>query len=229
VGISTILLSTPQFITTSEINHKSSNWFKQHCDANYTEIIYVDEGSGEYIFEENRFIDQEGDLIIFNPFSPLEGKACKDDAFKGVSVSFSNLHINGNDKGWLTDPTDLPIIHLLEEKNEIHNYFQAILREYNLKHSGYQEVISSILQTVIIKITRLLKNTNHHSVSPVCLEVKKYIEAELKAHLHQAKTELVKKDIQKMKQRNWLSGVWETPLTLDRRWSSYTGRRLIGS
>ncbi|MDQ1005473.1 AraC-like DNA-binding protein [Neobacillus niacini] len=180
---SSILLNTPRFFTIREINENSPNWFKQHSDNDYTEIIYIQQGCGEFIFEEKPFMGQEGDLIIFHPFSPIEGKSCIDDPLKGISICFSNLHINGNDKGWLTDPTDFPIIHLLEEKNEIHNYFHAILREYDLKHSGYQYVISSILQAVIIKITRLLKNTNHHSVSPVCLEVKKYIEENFRQEL----------------------------------------------
>jgi AraC-like ligand binding domain len=156
VGKSSILLNTPRFFTIREINENSPNWFKQHSDNDYTEIIYIQQGCGEFFFEEKPFIGQEGDLIILHPFSPIEGKSCIEDSLKGISICFSNLHINGNDKGWLIDPTDLPIIQLLEEKNEIHNYLQAILREYNLKHSGYQEVISSILQTVIIKITRLL-------------------------------------------------------------------------
>jgi AraC-like DNA-binding protein len=176
MGISSILLNAPRFITVTEMNENRPNWFKQHSDTDYTEILYIQQGCGEFIFEEKSFIGQEGDLIIYHPFSPIEGKSCIDDPLKGISICFSNLHINGNDKGWLTDSADLPIIHLLEEKNEIHNYFHAILREYDLKQSGYQDVISSILQTVIIKITRLLKNTNHHLVSSVSLIVKKYIE-----------------------------------------------------
>ncbi|MBV7508427.1 AraC family transcriptional regulator [Bacillus sp. sid0103] len=183
MGKSSIILNSPRFITITEINENSPNWFKQHCDTEYTEIIYIHQGSGEFIFEQKPYIGQDGDLIIFNPFSPIEGKSCIADPLKAISICFSNLHINGKDKGWLTNSTELPIIHLLEEKNEIHNYFHALLREYDLKHSGYQDVITSILQTIIIKITRLLKNTNHHSVSPVCLEVKKYIEENFRREL----------------------------------------------
>jgi AraC-like DNA-binding protein len=184
VGKSTILLSTPLFISAIEINENNPNWLKQHDHAKYTEIIYIQEGSGEFIFEEKPFIGQEGDLIIFHPFCHIEGKSCIDDPIKGISICFSNLHINGNYKGWLTDSTDLPIIHLQEEKKEIHSYLKVILSEYNTKHAGYQDIISSILQTVVIKVTRLLKNANHHPyLSSVCLEVKKYIEENFRQEL----------------------------------------------
>jgi AraC-like DNA-binding protein len=183
VGKSSIILNSPRFIATKEINQNNPNWFKQHYDTDYTEIIYIQGGNGHFIFEEKHFVGQEGDLIIFNPFSKIEGKSCVDNPLKGISVNFSNLHINGRDKGCLTDSTDIPIIHLQEEKMEIVNFLNAILSEYHTKHAGYQDIISSILQTVIIKITRLLKNANHHSISSVCLEVKKYIEDNFRQEL----------------------------------------------
>ncbi|MEH7480300.1 AraC family transcriptional regulator, partial [Neobacillus drentensis] len=184
MGISSILLNAPRFITVTEMNENRPNWFKQHSDTDYTEILYIQQGCGEFIFEEKSFIGQEGDLIIYHPFSLIEGKSCIDDPLKGISICFSNLHVNGNDKGWLTDSADLPIIHLQEEKKEIHSYLKVILSEYNTKHAGYQDIISSILQTVVIKVTRLLKNANHHPyLSSVCLEVKKYIEENFRQEL----------------------------------------------
>lgn len=104
MGKSSILLNTPRFFTIREINEKNSpNWFKQHSDNDYTEIIYFQQGCGEFFFEEKPFIGQEGDLIILHPFSPIEGKSCIEDPLKGISICFSNLHINGNDKGWLNN------------------------------------------------------------------------------------------------------------------------------
>jgi AraC-like DNA-binding protein len=183
VGKCSIILNAPRFIATKEINQNSPNWFKKHYDTDYTEIIYIQGGIGHFIFEEKHFVGQEGDLIIFNPFSNIEGKSCVDNPLKGISVSVSNLHINGIEKGCLTDSTDIPIIHLQEEKVEIYNYLNAILSEYDTKHAGYLDIISSILQTVIIKVTRLLKNANHSSLSLVCLEVKKYIEENFRQEL----------------------------------------------
>ncbi|SMQ84726.1 AraC-type DNA-binding protein [Bacillus sp. OV166] len=183
MGKSSVLLNTPQFINIKGINEISPNWIKKHSDPNYTEIVYIQQGCGEFIFEEKPFIGQEGDLIFIPPFSHIEGKSCTDDPLKGIYICVSNLHINGNDKGCLTHSNDLPIIHLQDEKKEIDNYLKDILREYRTKHAGYQDVISSILQAVIIKITRLIKNSDYDSVSPVCLEVKKYIEVNFRQEL----------------------------------------------
>lgn len=171
-----MFLGTPRFITTYEINKNNPSWFKQHHNASYTEIILIQEGRGEFIFEGKPSSVQEGDLIIFNPFRKNEGKSCTTDPLQGFSVCFSNLHINGKDKGCLTDSTEIPILHLQEEKWEISNYLNAILSEYQSKSDGYQDIISSILQTIIIKTIRLARKTEHQSLSSVCLVVKKYIE-----------------------------------------------------
>ncbi|WP_144553730.1 AraC family transcriptional regulator [Bacillus sp. X1(2014)] len=180
---STILLKTPRFITIKEINEKSPNWIDKHSAPDDTEIIYIQQGYVEFTFENKPFIGQEGDLIILHPFSHIEGKLCTDDTFKAIYICMSNLHINGNDKGWLTNSSDFPVIHLQEEKKEIDNYLKVILSEYRMKHAGYHDVISSILQAAIIKITRLLKNSYHQSFSSICFEVKKYIEENFRQEL----------------------------------------------
>jgi AraC-like DNA-binding protein len=171
-----MFLSTPRFITIYEINKNNPSWFKQHNHASYTEIIFIQEGRGEFIFEGKHSFGQEGDLIIFHPLRNNEGKSCHTDPFQGISICFSNLHINGKDKGCLTELTEIPIIHLQEEKMEINNYLKAILSEYQIKSDGYQDIISSILQTIIIKVIRLSRKTEHPSISSVYLVVKKYIE-----------------------------------------------------
>lgn len=180
---SSVLINTPRFITIKEINEKSPNWIQKHFDPDYSEIIFIQQGCGEFIFEKKPFIGQEGDIISIQPSSHIEGKSCSDDPLKGIYICVSNLHINGNDKGLLTNSNDFPIIHLQEAKMEIDNYLKDILREYRKKHAGYQDVIASILQAVIIKITRLLKDSDHPSFSPICLEVKKYIEENYRQEL----------------------------------------------
>ena len=105
-------------------------------DPNYTEIVYIQQGCGEFIFEEKPFIGQEGDLIFIRPFSHIEGKSCTEDPLKGINICVSNLYINGNDKGCLAHSNDLPIIHLQDEKKEIDNYLKDILREYPFLQSA---------------------------------------------------------------------------------------------
>ena len=183
MGKSSVFLNTPQFINIKGINEISPFWIKKHSAPNYTEIVYIQQGCGEFIYEEKPFIGQEGDLIFIPPFSHIESKSCTDKPLKGINICVSNLHINGNEKGCLTFSNDLPIIHLTDEKKEIENYLKDILREYRTKHAGYQVVISLILQAVIIKITRLLKDSDYHSFSPVCLEVKKYIDENFRQEL----------------------------------------------
>ncbi|TWE05098.1 AraC-like DNA-binding protein [Neobacillus bataviensis] len=180
---SAILLNTPRLITIKEINEKKTNWDKKQSDSDFTEIIYIQQGCVEFVYENKPFIVQGGDLIILHPFSPIERKPYTDESFKAIYVNMSNLHINGNDKGWFTNSNNFPIIHLQEEKMEINNYLNIILREYRTQHAGYQDVISSILQAAIIKITRLLKNSDHQSVSSICFDVKKYIEENFRQEL----------------------------------------------
>ncbi|MFL6561513.1 MAG: hypothetical protein ACJ8MO_36085, partial [Bacillus sp. (in: firmicutes)] len=171
---SSIFLGTPRFITTYEINKQNPNWYKKHKNESYTEIIFIQEGCGEFILNDHHTFGNEGDLIIFNPFRNSEGKSSISNPIQGISVCFSSLHINGENKGWVTNSVDTPIIHLQDQKVEISQYLQAILSEYHTKSIGYEDIISSILQAVIIKVSRLSRKTDHPSISSVCLIVKKY-------------------------------------------------------
>lgn len=172
---SAIFLCTPRFISAIEID-KNPNWFIQHHNAEYTEILYIQEGNGEFCFEGQNFPANAGDLIIFNPIKRNQGNSSNTDPIKGISISFSNLHINGKKPGCLMDPTDIPIVNLQEENEGIYNFIYAILNEYQAKSDGYQDIISSLLQTIIIKIYRLIEKTEPASTSNVALLVKRYID-----------------------------------------------------
>jgi AraC-like DNA-binding protein len=175
-GNSTVLLAAPRFTNITDINQNNPIWFKQHKNTNYTEFIYIQEGCGEFIIEGKPYSGQEGDLIIFNPFTTTEERSNPDNPIKGISICFSHLHINGRDKGCITDSKDVPVIHLQEEKLEISNYISEISSEYSNKNVGYQDMINSLLQAVIIKIYRLLGHTHKYQESSICQEVKKCIE-----------------------------------------------------
>jgi AraC-like DNA-binding protein len=171
-----VVLVPPRFINVTEIKENTSTWFKQHKNVSYTEILFIQNGYGEFNAEEKFFFGQEGDLIIFNADGNIEGRSSLDYPLKGIAISFSHLHIIGKNKGCLTDFADLPIIHLQEEKSDIFKNLSEILSEYMMKNDGYQDTINSLLQLLIVKTFRLLKHTQNNSNSSVCQTVKRFIE-----------------------------------------------------
>jgi YesN/AraC family two-component response regulator len=178
---SSILLNTPRIITASEISGNNPNWYIHNVD--YTQIIYIEAGSGEFIFEEKQLLIQEGSLIILNPLSKIEGKSSYETPLKGISVSFSNLHINGKMQGFMTDSNEKPVVYLNDEKCKIHNYLCEIVTENQSKKAGYQDIIISLLKSVIIKVFRLLEKKESNLITTVSQIVKRYIEENFRQEL----------------------------------------------
>ncbi len=178
---SSVLLNTPRLIKAVKFNGNTPNWFFHNVD--YTQVIYIEGGKGELNFENSKFIIQEENLIIINPFTKGEVISFDESLFKGISICFSNLHINGKMPGNITDVNELPIFYLEEEKNKIHILFSEIVNEFQCKGPGYEEIIVSLLKSVIIKMYRLLEKKDTNSISPVSQIVKRYIEENFRQEL----------------------------------------------
>lgn len=146
-------------------------------------MIFIQSGRGEFTVDGKLFFGQAGDLIVFEPSKKNQGKSSLDQPLKGISVRFTQLHIAGLDKGALTRYPSLPIIHLQEEAHVIDKYFIEMLNEYNSQHDGYEDIVSSMLQTIIIKLFRLSNYSLDPSSSSISQTVKKYIEANFSKEL----------------------------------------------
>lgn len=178
---SSILLNNPRIISAADINGKPPNWFLQHVE--YTQLIFIEVGNGECIYEGKHYLLQEGNLVIINPFSVVECKSSADNPLKGISICLSNLHINGKTQGCMIDSNENPIVYLNEEKGTIHHFLSEILTEYQSKKAGFEDIIISLLKSVIIKLYRLLESKETTGISPVSQIVKRYIEENFRQEL----------------------------------------------
>lgn len=74
-------------------------------------------------------------------------------------------------------PNESPVIRLYEKFDLINSIFECVLNEYQEKKFGYNEIISSLLQTLIALLLRFNNSEINTQLSSISLQIKNYIES----------------------------------------------------
>ncbi|PLR76708.1 hypothetical protein CU633_14210 [Bacillus sp. V3-13] len=168
------LIQTPQLIAIDELkrNPKHNKSLHKH---EHTEILFIQEGQGDFKINGAVYTLNRGDLLLINPHIEHGAAASVEMNIRGFSLTIANLQLSGLPKGSIIQSDDSPILKAQEHHMTINKYIEDINEEFKNKDLGSQEIISSLLQTLIIKILRTLHSTKSNDNSSISEKVKKYI------------------------------------------------------
>jgi YesN/AraC family two-component response regulator len=153
------LIHPPHLTSIIEINRNEMNSNKEINKHEQTEIIFILEGQGEFTINQQKVTANRGNLILIN--SSVEHKAVAiDDCFKGFVLTFTNLQLSNLPEGFIIAPNQSPIINVQNHHITVNKYIEDIYQEFQENALGSEEIISSLLVTLIIKIIRFLNTTN---------------------------------------------------------------------
>ncbi|MEK5322897.1 AraC family transcriptional regulator [Aeribacillus composti] len=169
------LLQTPHLTSIVELNQDRKQEKKILHTHENTEIFFIQDGQGTFTINQKTIPLIRGDLLLINSFVEHESTSSVDPSFKGFSLSVSNLQLSGLPKGFIIPPERSPVLKAQEHHLTINKYIEDIYEEFNNKEPGSQEITSSLLTTLIIKILRTLYSTNSSNISSISEKVKKYI------------------------------------------------------
>ncbi len=141
----------------------------------FTELFYVQEGSGEFLVEDVSFPIRKDDLVIINPnilhtevslgFPPLEYISL---GVEGLSFSFCSNQ-------------EYMAFNCMEQKNDLLFYFSSMLTELEEKKTGYQEICKDMLDILTIRLQRITNSAFQVMVSQPpnreCARIKRYIDS----------------------------------------------------
>ncbi|MCM2533345.1 AraC family transcriptional regulator [Neobacillus pocheonensis] len=141
----------------------------------YTEILFIQDGQGNFTLNGKIVNVNRGDLLLINSNIEHETASSIGSRFKGFSLSVSALHLSGLPKGYIIADNESPILSAQGNHITINKYIEDIYEEYTNSDLGSQEIISSLLTTLIIKILRTLYSTKSGANASISEKVKKYI------------------------------------------------------
>lgn len=147
---------------------------------NYGEIIYVAEGSGEFMIGGKTYELRQGDVAIYNPGVPHEERSLSGGSFKVVYCGVGNLHIDGVPQGMLLPPHVDPVISCDKYAFKVESYLTEILQECQSQVLGYDVVSSSLLMSLITVIYRIVdvkhEYESYKGIHEIALRTKQFID-----------------------------------------------------
>lgn len=153
------------------------NDWKSLCHTHYfTELLYVKNGAGQLLAEEQTIPLKKDDFAILNPHvrhtetsldaSPME---CVILGVEGIQFSFQGQE-------------EYTVFHCKSNKNRLMDYFTSMLREMEEKKEYYELVCKNLLENLIIHLIRYNEFqfdviASAPKVNQECRMIKRYIDA----------------------------------------------------
>lgn len=154
------------------------DWFSMRHTHNFTELFYVRSGQGNFIVENETFPVQQDDLVIVNPNVEHTEVSVSSNPLEYVVLGVEGMSF---DFGNRDDSCNHVILNYRNQRDELLFYFNAMLRETEIKEENYETVCQNLLEVVLIN---LMRSSGHpFSVVPnqkankECGRIKRYIDS----------------------------------------------------
>ena len=162
------------------------DWHSVPHTHNHVELFYIVGGNGQFLIEDQLYPVNANHLVIINPNVTHTEVSLNAQPLEYIVLGIEGIELatgkNSNGQFCILD-------HF--ESLEISGCLRNILREMELKSTGYEEVCQAFMEILII---RLMRNTELSvpEVQPViagnrqCADVRRYIDLHFKEALTQA-------------------------------------------
>lgn len=170
-----ILLETPSLISVSYLQD-ILNIEGNSRENVFTELQLIQGGRGEIHFDNQVISVREGDLMVCKPGIKLRTRSSDDYPLKGISIIIGNLKLHNMPPEILLDEEKNPILHLNKNYDVLSRYFTNVLLENSDAKLGSLDLISFMLQSIIIHIIRIANQPKETaSISTISRNTRDYI------------------------------------------------------
>ena len=159
------------------------DWHSVPHTHNHTELFYIIGGKGQFLIEDTSYPVGVNNLVIINPNVPHT-----EDSLNAQPLEYIVLGIEGVELA-ITGSSDSQFCILDHfESVEISSCLRNILREMELKNTGYEDICQAYMEILII---RLMRSTSlaMQTEPPItsgnrqCAAVRRYIDLHFKEPL----------------------------------------------
>lgn len=159
------------------------DWHSVPHTHKYTELFYIVSGKGQFLIQDQVFPVDVNNLVIINP-----NVSHTEDSLNAQPLEYIVLGIDGVELATSTNSNGQFCILDHFESVEIASCLRNILREMELKNTGYEDICQAYMEILII---RLMRNTSlavqtepsATAGNRQCAAVKRYIDRHFKEPL----------------------------------------------
>ena len=159
------------------------DWHSVPHAHNHTELFFIVSGKGQFLIQDQIFPVDVNNLVIINP-----NVLHTEDSLNAQPLEYIVLGIGGIELATSENSNGQFCILDHFESVEISSCLRNILREMELKNTGYEDICQAYMEILIIRLMRntaLTVQAEPHVVSGnrQCAAVKRYIDLHFKESL----------------------------------------------
>lgn len=159
------------------------DWHSVLHTHKHTELFFIIDGKGQFLIQDQVFPVEANSMIIINPNILHTETSLNAQPLEYIVFGISGIELAINED--FTSP--FSIVNNLESK-EITSCLQNILREIELKHTGFQDICQAYAEILIVQLMRnasvsIPVDPQAISNNRQCAAVKRYIDIHFKEPL----------------------------------------------
>lgn len=159
------------------------DWHSVSHTHNHTELFFIVSGKGQFLIEDQIFPVDVNNLVIINP-----NVSHTEDSLNAQPLEYIVLGIDGVELATSANSNGQFCILDHFSSVEISSCLRNILREMELKNTGYEDICQAYMEILIIRLMRntaLSVQTEPQGISSnrQCAAVKRYIDMHFKEPL----------------------------------------------
>lgn len=164
-----------------------------HIHDETSEVLYVEHGEGEVFIGGTHYPVKDGDLILINPAQEHYEDFHKSSQ-SPVLFHFEllSLHIHGLPVNYICPLNSPPVTSVKNLRNIFSQYYKAIFHECREQKFGYEQIVYTKLENLILMIVRLyadyfpIQTLTDTSESNLAIAIKTYIDCSYRQNIRLA-------------------------------------------
>lgn len=175
--ISKLILEKPVLISASFIDSQLKEW--KVTRTNFENVlICVQAGFAEILTKEKKYTVERGAIILnFHHHSEMQIVNMGPN-FKAIAIICERFNFDSKIKASFTGEDNVNILYTDSNFQEFEAFFVNLHQEFIHKQIGYEEMTSSLVHSILIKLCRMMEiDDEAQSYSSAVQNVKAYIES----------------------------------------------------
>ncbi|MFF2876357.1 AraC family transcriptional regulator [Gottfriedia sp. NPDC057991] len=134
------------YVTKSKFN---KNWHSTHHAHHFTELMYITEGKGTFIFYKEEIPVKEHDFIIINPNVDHTEKSDIDHPLEYIVLGIQGLSFSSTEY-----PGQVSLYNCKEEQKTYLFYLEQLIKEAKNQQEDSELIMHNILEILLLKMMR---------------------------------------------------------------------------
>lgn len=151
---------SPILIYAGHACNEANLHFSKHKHDEFSELLYISDGEGEFIIEDKVYTAKKGDILIFNKGVFHEEFSNPNNPLNMYYCAIGNQSISGIAEGCLIPSEVEPLIHSQHHSSKMEYIISEIFNQCANQINGYLDICQNLISALVIMTLQIIIEQN---------------------------------------------------------------------